>query len=212
MPDVPSPIDLRSMEDAREWAQAAMAKRPWRKHVFDTIVGQLPIGKIQVLDIGSGPGFLAERILQARPDLQYVALDFSSAMHTLAKERLGDEVRRVQFIERDFRYDGWTLNLPRFDFVVTVQAVHELRHKKHAPNFYQVVCDTLLGDGVFLMCDHFAGDGGMSDTELFMTPEEQADALKAGGFANPVVVLRLGGLILFRALANKAPCVSASLG
>lgn len=32
--DVPSPIDLRLMSDAREWEETAMAKRPWRSDFF----------------------------------------------------------------------------------------------------------------------------------------------------------------------------------
>jgi hypothetical protein len=49
------------------------------------------------------------------------------------------------------------------------------------------------------MCDHFVGDGGMSNRELFMTPEEHVTALRGGGFAHVAALLQSGGLILFRA-------------
>lgn len=62
--DVPSPIDLRSMNDARQWAESAMAKRPWRTDFFDTIAHAIPPRQVKVLELGSGPGFLAERLVQ----------------------------------------------------------------------------------------------------------------------------------------------------
>lgn len=198
-PDVPSPIDLRSMADAWEWAQSAMLKRPWRTAFFTKIAEQLPSGHIRVLEIGSGPGFLAELLLQTNPDIEYIALDFSTAMHDLARERLVNAAHRVQFVEADFRQNTWVRGLASFDAVVTVQAVHELRHKRHAPALYAAVRDLLRTRGQFLMCDHFVGEDGMSDGDLFMTPEEHATALRTGGFANTAVLLKHSGLILFQA-------------
>jgi SAM-dependent methyltransferase len=197
--DVPSPIDLRSMTDAREWTESAMVKRPWRTQFFDKILEQIPTGTPRVMELGSGPGFLAERLLQAHPRIEYLALDYSPAMHTLARERLGSAADRVQFVEADFGQDSWEHGLPSVDVVVTVQAVHELGHKRHVPTLHATIRRLLRPGGVFLMCDHFVGDGGMTNRELYMTPEEHATALKDGGFAQAPVLLQSGGLILFRA-------------
>ena len=102
--DVASPIDLRRMEDAREWAETATQKRPWRSEFFQAfahLIEQQSSGKeCRVLELGSGPGFLAQHLLQALPNIDYAALDFSEAMHTLARERLGEASSRVQFIKR----------------------------------------------------------------------------------------------------------------
>jgi SAM-dependent methyltransferase len=179
-----------------------MAKRPCRTDFFDTIAQAIPNRHVKVLELGSGPGFLAERLLQDNRIIEYVALDFSSAMHTLARVRLGS-AERVRFVETDFRREGWTRELTVFDVVVTVQAVHELRHKRHAPTLYASVRSLLRPDGVFLICDHFVGDGGMTNGELFMTSEEHVNALKQAGFTEPVLLLKVGGLILFRAAANS---------
>jgi hypothetical protein len=62
--DVPSLIDLRSMADAREWASTAMAKRPSRTEFFHRIADELShTSSVQssILELGSGPGFLARR-------------------------------------------------------------------------------------------------------------------------------------------------------
>src|SRR5688572_19659704 len=66
--DVPSPIDLRLMRDAREWERTVMAKRPWRTDFFARMSSEIaaatpPVKRI--LELGSGPGFLAQYLLQA---------------------------------------------------------------------------------------------------------------------------------------------------
>jgi cyclopropane fatty-acyl-phospholipid synthase-like methyltransferase len=130
----------------------------------------------------------------------YTAFDFSAPMHALARERLGESLcRHVQFLEADFKHPGWTEGLGRFDAVVTMQAVHELRHKRHAPGFYRNVQGLLRRGGVLLVCDHIRGEGGTMDTALYMTVEEHEAALRTGGFASTALLLKKGGLALFRA-------------
>src|SRR5215510_901424 len=68
--DVPSTIDLRTEKDAREWAASAMSKRPWRAVFFQRFVEELrslDVRPLQILELGSGPGFLARCILDAIP-------------------------------------------------------------------------------------------------------------------------------------------------
>ena len=200
--DVASPFDFRNLEVAQRWAEAAMVKRPWREDFFRAIVQELTFlnpSASSVLELGSGPGFLALRILEAFPALRYFALDFSPAMHNLARERLGPLAQCVQFMEIDFRSSDWADGLPMFDTIVSVQSVHELRHKRYAPTFYGAVRRSLRPGGVFLICDHFIGEGGMTDTSLYMTPQEQMDSLRMGGFSEVRTVLQKGGLVLLRA-------------
>ncbi len=200
--DVPSPIDLRNMEDAREWADSALLKRPYRNEFFTAFAlatSSADSKPMRVLELGSGPGFLAEHLLSSLPYIDYVALDFSAAMHQLASERLGMLAARVKFIERSFLDPHWISGLGQFDFVVTNQAVHELRHKCHASTLHSQVRELLLADGNYLVCDHFSGDGGMSNTQLYMTVEEQKLALLAAGFTTVEPLLLKGGLVLHRA-------------
>ena len=200
--DVPSPIDLRSMADARDWVDSAMLKRPWREEFFHRIAQELAGldgSGCTVLELGSGPGFLAQRILEALSSVDYIALDFSASMHALAKERLGDQARRVQFVEADFRLSNWKAGLPKCHAIVTMQAVHESRHKRCAGSLYESIRELLHRDGIFLMCDHLVGDGGMTNTELYMTPEEHVLSLEAAGFVRVELLLRKGGMILYKA-------------
>jgi hypothetical protein len=52
-------------------------------------------------------------------------------MHDLARERLGALAKKVEFVELDFRAADWPKGLGLFDCVITMQAAHETRHKRH---------------------------------------------------------------------------------
>jgi SAM-dependent methyltransferase len=200
--DVPSPIDLRLMRDSRAWEASALEKRPWRTEFFDRLASEIassPVPVHRVLELGSGPGFLAVHLLRALPDVAYVAFDFSRAMHQLAVERLGSLASRVEFVGRSFKDEGWSAGLGVFDCVVTHQSVHELRHKRHAVGLHAEVRRLLAPGGFYLVCDHFAGEGGMEDEALYMSVEEQQSALRQAGFTVVKLLMQKGGLALHQA-------------
>src|SRR5262245_28753944 len=200
--DVPSPIDLRTMAEAREWASSAMSKRPRRAQFFEKFVTELRRFNgepLRILELGSGPSFLAQSILKAIPVVEYTMLDFSQAMHDLARERLGPLIANVQPILADFKRDSWSNGLGEFDAVVTNQAVHELRHKSHALALHRTVRSVLCSRACYLVCDHYVGADGMSNDALYMTVEEQRDCLKAAGFGTITKLLEMNGLVLHRA-------------
>ena len=196
--DVPSPIDLRIPADAAEWAANAMEKRPWRAEFFDLFAAELSRAE-RVLELGSGPGFLARHLLERLPDLHLELFDFSDAMHELARERLGALGKRVAFRLGSFREPDWALGLPSFDAVITHQAAHEVRHKRHLPALHRQARSRLRPGAPYLMCDHYAGEGGMADDQLYATVEEQEAALRQAGFGKVERLLQKGGLALFRA-------------
>lgn len=195
--DVPSPMDLRRMDHALDWEASAMAKRPSRAEFFAAMVRALA-GCRNTLELGSGPGFLAEWLLRDDPRRRLTLIDFSPAMHELARRRLGYSARRAEFLERDFKTESWMCGLGMFDAVVTNQAVHELRHKTYASALHKQVRTLLAPGGNYLVCDHFAGPGGMANTDLYMTIEEQKSALAAAGFV-VTEVLRKEGMVLHHA-------------
>jgi ubiquinone/menaquinone biosynthesis C-methylase UbiE len=203
-PDVPSPIDLRLLADASEWAATAMEKRPWRTEFFAKFtdeLAQLEPAVGSVLELGSGPGFLASRLLSEVPDIHMTLLDFSEAMHVLARQRLGATVARVEFVLRNFKDPQWAEGLHNFDAVITNQAVHELRHKRYAEGLHRQVATVLRSGGAYLVCDHYAGHGGMSNDQLYMTVTEQKSALESAGYASVCQVFLTGGMVLHRATA-----------
>jgi len=205
--DIVSPIDLRTMSDAREWAATAMEKRPWREEFFQCFVTQLRglrLDQPSLLELGSGPGFLAQRILDSMRRVQYTMLDFSLAMHELARERLGPLAQAVRQVEVDFKRAGWTTGLGSFDAVITMQAVHEVRHKKHVADLHESVRSLLKANGRYFVCDHYIGRDGMANEALYMTVEEQRNALELAGFNTIRCLLRKGGLVLYSASVEYA--------
>ena len=200
--DVPSPINLQLMLDAFSWEQSAIFKRPVRLEFFEKFVEEvLAIHPkvMHILELGSGPGFLAEYLLKEVRDLSYVMFDYSPAMHKLARARLSIIDVQPQYIERSFKEEDWAIGLGQFDCVVTHQAVHELRHKQHAALLHSQVLSILRPGGSYLICDHYYGEGGQDNSELYMSIEEHIQALHSGGFTMVSQVMIKGGLALFRA-------------
>lgn len=198
--DVPSPIDLQAEADARAWAEQANAVRPWRITFFETIAEALDATRpLRVLELGSGPGFLAEVVLQRRPRVEMVLLDFSEPMHRMARERLLPFADRVHHELRSFKAPDWMDGLGRFDAVVTHQAVHELRHKRYTQPLHRQVRGLLNDGGSYLMSDHWFGEGGMRKEGLYLTVDEQREALQGAGFEQVTPLLQQHGIVLFLA-------------
>ena len=196
--DVPSPIDLRHPDDAREWESKAQS-RPGRDIIFHSIAKELKLlghDNINVLELGSGPGFLAHFLLNEISNLSLTLLDFSPAMHELAQRRLSNQSAQIEFILRDFKDSAWTEHLGQYDSIITNQAVHELRHKRHASNLHKQVRTILKPGGAYLVSDHYYGNGGLDNGNLYMTAEEQGKALVSSGFSEVKHVVTAGSLVL----------------
>lgn len=202
--DVPSPIDLTDMKDAREWERTAM-QRPFREDFFAAITAEISARHnpgLQVLELGSGPGFLAEYALSGIHDITYTMLDYSAAMHELARLRLsGISGNTIHYLERSFKANSWSDGINQVDVVATIQAVHELRHKRYAPDLFMQVHQILNPGGVLLFCDHYYGDDGLSNDQLYMSRTEQQQALENAGFTVSEMLVK-GGRALYKALPD----------
>ncbi|MBL0219545.1 MAG: class I SAM-dependent methyltransferase [Myxococcales bacterium] len=110
----------------------------------------------------------------------YVALDFSPAMHEIAAEHLGELASRVTFLTRDFREPDWANDLGMFDAVVTLQAAHETRHKRHLVPLLERARSVVAPGGVLLYADHY------------LTPETKLPALAPARDEQPLALERAG--------------------
>jgi SAM-dependent methyltransferase len=201
--DVPSPIDFRDPAQARRWELETIRTKPWRPRFFAAFVASLHAhfhAPFSVLELGSGPGHLAEQILRGCSVSRYVALDFSPAMHALAQLRLADFPGRVEFMEMDFRDAHWTAHIGPFQAVVTMQAAHELRHVRYLPAFLDQVRACLVDGGMLLYCDHHSDGARPKQPALYLPREGQAAALRAAGFAGVREVLDIDGMALYAAV------------
>lgn len=189
--DVPYGEDFHDAVAAKEWADAALRKRPCRPTIFEHFADALRSAGVagpRVLELGSGPGFLAEHVLDACPFIaEYVLLDFSEPMLELSRQRLSRHAARTRFVRADFKSDAWpTTTDGPFDFVCSLQAVHELRHKRHAPRLYQQIRSLLTPGGSVVICDHLPEIAVKPRHHLlYRTIDEQIQALSSAGFVAP---------------------------
>ncbi len=174
--------------------------RPFRLDMFNEFANSLKNDNVEnALELGSGPGFLAEYLCDRISNISLTLLDFSDAMHVLAKERLKAYQQDIEFVCRDFKNPDWTRGLKTFDCIFSNQSIHELRHKSLAETLHGQVRSVLTEGGVYLVCDHFVGPGAMQNEELYMTPDEQISCLGAAGF-KAEVLLQKGSMQIVRAI------------
>lgn len=209
--DVPYGEDFHDPKVAAAWADAVMRKRPWRTTIFDhfvAIVRATAVARPRMLELGSGPGFLAEQLLTRCPAIaHYTLLDFSEPMLEQSRERLEQFRDRTEFLRADFKTDSWPrLVRAPVDFVVSLQAVHELRHKRHAARLYGQLMPLLGPAAEVLICDHLpAGAHTPRHTVLYMSPQEKLEALTGAGLVDAQVVWCEHDMALYRARASGQP-------
>lgn len=119
----------------------------------------------RVLDVGTGPGALAEPILRAIPNATVVCQDFSAAMLDRARASLAWAPERVRFHESDLRSPGWQSGLePGFDAVVSSYALHNLRTPARMEAVYADLVDLLArGGGCLFVLDLVESPGPRTD-------------------------------------------------
>ncbi|MDQ3364256.1 MAG: class I SAM-dependent methyltransferase [Myxococcota bacterium] len=195
--DVPIRVDFRDPATARTWIEDTRIRRPYRPRFFAAFCAALAgRPKLRLLELGSGPGQLAREILLHCEVETYLALDFSPAMHELAAEHLDEFSHRVTFVTRDFREPAWPADLGTFDAIVTLQAAHETRHKRHLLPLLERARTVLEPGGVLLYADHYL----TPETKLRALAPARADqprALECAGFVDVELRYEEGNMALW---------------
>ena len=198
--DVPPWVDFLDAEQAHAWVAACELDKPWRVPMrlrFAELMATLP-PNARVLELGSGPGLLAECVLERCTNVaSYTLLDFSEHMLRLSSDR----VRRfpqAQFVNGNFKSPNWTQALePPCSAVIAMQAVHEIRHKRHVPGLYRQLRQILSPGGMVAVCDGTPRDAGVLwHQSLCLTHHEQLDALATAGFTDVLLDKAIGNMIL----------------
>lgn len=199
MHDYTGPHDYFNKAYVTEWASGADLKRPFRPEFFDAFVSELAVlGKPKVLDVGSGPGFLAERVLNGCDVASYHLFDFSPHMIELSRFRLRDFGERAVFHKGSFLDEGWGRSLPApFDAIVSMQAIHEVRDSARIPQLFADLRQLLRAGGVVLIADR-VNNGDEKEAHL-LSPGEFEAALSKADFEEIRLVRAAGDLVLFAA-------------
>lgn len=199
MREFTGPHDYFDEGYVRDWASVANSRRPFRTEFFDAFASEVAIlPQPKVLDLGSGPGFLAEHILNRCELAVYHLFDFSPHMLELSRVRLESFGERVCFHQGSFLDEGWWLSLPGpFDVVVSLQAVHEVRDSARIPQLYSEVRLLLSSGGIVLIADQVNSEE--KQEEHFLTVSEHQDALNRAGFEGVRQVHAAEDLVMFAA-------------
>jgi len=143
-----------SQEYAQEWVSKDEQRALEREAQFNAALKWLSVfleGPSQVMDLGSGPGTLAGKVLSAFPEINVICLDGSDEMLRQARQRLAPFGDRVSFIESDFGAADWSSGLPReLSAVVSARAVHNLRKLKPIERVYRQIYELLRPGGLFM--------------------------------------------------------------
>ncbi|OGO41139.1 MAG: hypothetical protein A2Z04_08925 [Chloroflexi bacterium RBG_16_57_9] len=115
-------------ERAEHWERRADLVIPRRQEVFEVILAVLPFPReaaIRVIDLGSGTGSLAEKILQGWPRAAVMCVDSSPEMVEIGQARLTDFGERATWLLADLEDPGWLANVPTpLEAVVSTYAIH----------------------------------------------------------------------------------------
>jgi cyclopropane fatty-acyl-phospholipid synthase-like methyltransferase len=115
------------------------------KSSFDLLLEVLPLNG-KVIELGCGPGNVIKYLRSRRPDLEYLGIDLSPAMITMAREQNPG----VEFRVMDIRDAG--LLTEHFDAVMVPFSIPYLSYED-IPGFFTTMADlTSPGGFVYLSC------------------------------------------------------------
>jgi len=195
-------VSEESLRKAKEWESRMIEHGFYREHFFQQIVNEIALlsdGPTSILEIGSGPGHLAEKILNSIEVEKYALFDLSESMNYIALNCLNAYQEILDINVGNFLDKTDYVNLNNFDIVVCMQTIHEAGDKNLAPDIYKHISETLKPGGCFLVCDFIHDKTGMDNNTMYMTIEEQREALLESGFKSPVLLSKYSGLTLYKA-------------
>lgn len=191
--DVPLRTDHRDPATARAWLEDTRLRRPSRQNFRAAFCAALaPHRQLRILELGSGPGELAR-------ELPPTPLSTGRGPCMTSRSNLGHLASRVSFVVRDFREPAWVADLGTFDAIVTQQAVHETRHKRHALPLFQRARTLLAPGGAMLYCDGYLVDPAAPLAALTLERADQPRVLERAGFVDVRRLHDEGSMALYHA-------------
>jgi tRNA (cmo5U34)-methyltransferase len=125
---------------------------------FDSALDYIPDGKITVLELGSGTGYVTEQILEKNPDAEITCIDMTPEMLVIARKK--STLAGVAFLEGDFR-EVWPDGL--FDVVITTLCLHHLPDADRAA-IVRHIRTSLKTGGCFINGDVFRPEYAWEET------------------------------------------------
>lgn len=227
MTSTPTPAvisDAQALLAAWDAQQAAyVTHREARFEIMLDVVDHVVPQGGTVLDLASGPGSISRRVLDRRPDLTCIAVDYDPVLLELGRTALADRGDHVRFVDADLWDRDWTTVLGGAapHAVLSSTALHWLPADVLA-RVYADLASVVAEQGVVLNADHLRHPDGrdlfaeLSDLDDQRT---QASGREAGAatwdewWADLVAVERYGRLAAERErrFADRPPNPDLSL-
>ena len=189
--------EFHDPEFVKGWASRFVPTQP-RLQLFDMILGQIEQfckPDAHVLELGTGPGYMARHILERNNRVSYEALDFSDAFIDVARQTIGDLASRVVFTNADLMTKDWPDKLSRRpDAIISTWALHDLGGQEPVANVYS-------------RCHEVLPDGGLLANGDFIKPDGTSWDYEPGRFeiGRHLEFLRTAGFTEPRSLAHLEP-------
>lgn len=186
----------------------------WCSHVLPS--------KPTIIDLGGGTGSLTAAVAEQFPNADIEAWDIDAKMMEVGRHRLARYGSRVRMVERSFEEP-----LPECDAVVACIALHHIRDLDKKIKVYSNIFRALRSPGIFANGDatmsvdprtqeatyrlwtEFMMSNGMTEEETrqhfanwrdedrYFSLQEEFEALKAAGFAQPECFWRYGPMTVY---------------
>ena len=142
---------------------------PERLQLFNLILTELKHhvpSDGNIVEMGIGPGYLADHLLRAMPDIKYFGVDFSEPMLDIALQRLAQHSQRVAYIQADLVKDRWWKDIPvPVNAIVSTWALHDLGSQENVETVYRGCSQTLINNGLLLNGDFIKPDEAIHEYE-----------------------------------------------
>ena len=187
--EVGSQHDFHNSEYSQNWTNRHEPTTE-RKKLFSLVLQELQSEDSHdspVLELGSGPGFLAEKILETCPSILYTGIDFSLPMIEIAKARLSRFSDRVRFLQLDLLNENWIKQIDcPMQSIVSTWALHDLGSRNSISSVYKMSFKILKNNGVILNGDFVKPE----ETKFLyeagrITVTEHLSMLESSGFSSP---------------------------
>ncbi len=188
--------------DASSYADEIREDLPFYDALQDSLAGASGSGAKRILELGTGTGETARRLLERHPDASLVGIDENEQMLAVARDAL--PASRVSL--HAGRIEDPLPEGP-FDLVATALCVHHLDGRAKA-ELFERIHDALVPDGLFVLADVVVPvDPALATTPLtpgYDRPSPLADQIRwlaEAGF-EPRVVWEQGDLAVVAARRN----------
>lgn len=160
--------EFHNKEFARDWSDR-FVPTPERLRLFDLIFSQLQTaipGDGCIVELGMGPGYLADYLLERLPEVSYCGIDFSSPMLDIAGERLKKYSPRVVYTQADLVEDAWEQSVSGpVHAIVSTWALHDLGSPENINTVYERSYRALENNGILVNGDFIKPDAAPQEFE-----------------------------------------------